>query len=433
MAGVSDDDLVRLHGWPLGINNVAGETAMPRSDEGTPLALRDAVNIDLDKAGKPRRRQGSSIVHAASLGHSLWSDDHLSFGLYVDDGELCALHEDERREALSLQVGDHPLSYTLINDRILWSSATHCGLLTADLQPHPWAPEHPGAPLAMITPGSLPAGIYQLTATFTDKLGRESGCNAATVIEVPDLHSIEVMLPQPVSPETVAVNLYLTDANDQGLRLHSTHAPGTAQVIVHQQATGRALSTQFMEPMPPGHIVGHHNGRLYVATGRELRWSEPLRYGMWSPRSRVMLPQRADLIATVGDGTEGAGVFVAAGDRTYWLAGRTPDDYTLQIAYSSGAVPGTAVQVSGTVFGLETTTKVNAWLARNGLFCLGLPGGQIVPLKQGEAVVDAADAGAVLIRQEGGLQQLIVALRSPQRQGLAVTDTAVAHVIYAQP
>jgi type IV secretory pathway VirB2 component (pilin) len=69
-------------------------------------------------------------------------------------------------------------------------------------------------------------------------------------------------------------------------------------------------------------------------------------------------------------------------------------------------------------------------LAQSGHFCAGLPSGAVVVLKDGQAVTDGAERGAVLFRQEEGLQQIIAALRGPRAQGLAVRDRAVAHVIY---
>jgi hypothetical protein len=75
---------------------------------------------------------------------------------------------------------------------------------------------------------------------------------------------------------------------------------------------------------------------------------------------------------------------------------------------------------------------VLVWLARDGRFCLGAPGGNVTPLKDGEAAIDTADAAATLFRESNGQRQVVSSLRGPRRNGLAVTDRAIAHVIHEE-
>ncbi|HRO59329.1 MAG TPA: hypothetical protein PK177_09225, partial [Burkholderiaceae bacterium] len=45
-------------------------------------------------------------------------------------------------------------------------------------------------------------------------------------------------------------------------------------------------------------------------------------------------------------------------------------------------------------------------------------------------VVDSADRAAVFYREQGGVAQLVAALRGPRPQSMAVTDRAYAHIVH---
>lgn len=426
---VRDEELKQAGPWPLGVNNQAKEHELPADENGTPVALREAVNVDLDNVGWPSRRRGFQRATDGVLPHSLWSCDELEFGLFVDDGELMAVFPNGTTRWLETTLGHQPVSYQLINDRVFFSNRGHCGVVTMDLEVLPWAPDHPlGQP--MLTPQagfSLSAGQYQVAVTFTDLLGRESGCTRAATVQLADEQGIALAsIPQPSNAAlTPVVNVYVTGPNDQVLRLATTIPAGITSGLVATAARGRSLTTQFLVPMPAGQIVRYANGRQFVAVGREMLWSDALRYGMYHPDNRVRFTKPIDLMEPVGND----GFLVASGKRTYWLAGRDPMTFEPVIRRGSGALPG-AVRVPGNVLGLDTKDDLPVWMARSGHLCVGVPGGGITVLKDGQAVAPAATGAALLFRQQDGLQQVIAALRGTRPQGLAVSDRAVAHVLY---
>ncbi|MDR1076360.1 MAG: hypothetical protein LBL59_08730 [Xanthomonadaceae bacterium] len=422
---VTDDELVPVGPWPQGINNLAKDGHTP------PGSLREAVNVDLDRDGWIRRSSGYQRIMPGHATHSLWSDPRLPFGLYVDDGVLHVLHQDEAQESLGIEVGGLPVSYCLINDRVFFTNRLTCGLIGLDLQPLAWAPEQPaGQPqLSLLDGFALDPGQYQVAVTFTDLLGRESGTTVAAVIDVPEGGGIHLEhIPQPL--QLAQINVYLTGPNDQVLKLHSRHPPGTLVLDIGEPAVGYPLATQHLQPLPPGQIVRYGNGRQWVAAGRELLWSEPLRYGLFnSHRNRIRFAADIELMQPMGDGGDGFGVFVAAGKRTFWLGGTDPINFSNNLVLGAGAVPGSDSMVPGAALGLESSMPLLVWLARNGWFCIGFPGGQVMPLKQGQAVVDDADRAAMLFREQDGMQQVIAALMAPQKQGLMITDRASAEIV----
>lgn len=435
MAGVSDKALIQSGPWPLGVNNLAKEGALPTDENGNVRALREAENVDLDRDGFARRRGGySGTLFAGELTHSLWSDALLPFGLFVDAGVLCVLHASGDCDSLGLEVGHQPLSYALINDRVFFTNRVFSGIVTLDLQVYGWGPEQPaGQPEAVAATGlALHAGTYQVAITYTDLLGRESGSSLATTVEVNAGGGIELQhIPQPADlTATPTINVYVTDANDQVPRLYATMPSGISTLTIGQAAQGRVLATQFLQSMPAGQIVRLHSGRQFVADDRHLRWSPALRYGLTNRVKHVIhFRDGIDMMEPIGRG-EGSGVFVASGGKTYWLGGADPESFGQRIAHSAGVVPGTSITLPGNVLGMDNTDDVLVWLSRNGQFCIGGEGGRVTALKQGQAAVDDATRGAVMFREQDGIQQLVVGLKGARRQGLAVSDRAVAHVIY---
>lgn len=428
MAGVPSAQTPSGGPWPLGINNLSPEGRVPTDENGRPVALREADNIDLTKEGWASRRGGYEGRYTGTLVHSLWSHDDLGFGLFVDAGQLHAFDADESVEALGVVLGDLPLSYAPVGDRVYFSNANESGMLSAlDRTVHAWgAPATPGVPPFEAVDGyALPAGLYQLAITITDALGRESGAGRAAQVQLADQQGLLLQ----GLPDTGAVNVYLSGPNDQVLRLAARLPAGTPSCLVAAPAEGIKLATQLLDPMPPGQITRIFNGRHWVADGRTLRWSPPLRYGMTDlAHALIRFDARIDLLEPVtGDG---AGLFIAAGKRTYFLAGADPASLQPVDVHSAGAVPGTSVRVPGQSIGMDNDRDYTVWLSRKGTYVIGMPGGAVTGLNVGRAAIDDADRGASLFAQRGGKQQVITTLRGPRPQGLAITDRAVAHVIH---
>lgn len=436
--GVRDGELAPRAGWPLGLNNLATETALPVAENGAPLAVREAENGYFDAAGKWRRRDGYALAVSGIRTHSAWSDAAWPWGLFVSNDTLMALHPDERTEPIvdGLAPG-LPLAYERLNDAVLWSNGAQCGVVGLDLDVMPWAcPTPDSTPRISVEPdGALDAGHYQLAVTFLDARGRESGASSAVAIRVPGNNRLRLsQLPQPADGLRVPlIRVYLSSGLDGVFRIAATLPTGTSELTLTAPATGRALDTLNLRPLPAGQGVCVHNGRQFVARGAEVWFSPPLRYGLTHPgRDRVSFSGRVDLLAPVADGNEGAGLYVADAKRTYFLSGASPAEWRQVIAYPVGALPGALVRLSGEVWNLPNKAPLPVWIARNGRVCVGLPGGQVITPqpREGspETVIDAATRGALVYREHDGQQQLIATLRDAQPQTLAVRDRAIARI-----
>lgn len=426
MAGVKDNELESLAGWPLGLANLT------REDETPDGALRDALNVDLTATGKPQRRPGYAAVYAGTDCHSGWSDDYLPYGFMVDGDTLYVVHADNTQDALvsGLAIG-LPVSYVRINDAVYWSNGVQSGQITAALEAIAWAcpnPLHQPA-LAPAADGTLSPGLYQVTCTFLDALGRESGCARAVPLTLTATGGIAVSnIPQP--PAGGRVRLYATGGNDGVLRAAVTLDAGIGAYTLTAPPQGRPCNTQFLRPLPAGQLVAYGNGRQFVARGKFVHYSPTLRYGLTDPRgSAVSFVKRVQMMAFVGDGTDGAGLYVADGKRTYWLGAPDPKDWKQVIAHSYSAVPGQLAWVPGEVFPeLQTKTLLPVWLSTAGTLCVGLPGGQVfqpAPANGPQAVIDAADRAALLFRKDRGGHRFTAALQGAGKQNLAFRDQLV--------
>jgi hypothetical protein len=432
MAGVKDKELLTHSGFPLGINNTSKEHDLPRNEAGAVIALRDALNTNLSPTGKPSLREGYALVAAAVNGHSAFSDDYLPFGFMVDGDTMYVVHDDESRDAIVTGLAPGlPVSYVRINDAVLWSNSVQCGQITVSLETMRWCPPHPNGQVTLaVGAGALDAGSYQVTVTFFDEFGRESGALRAAMLDVPENGALEVgSIPQP--PPGCRIRLYCTSGNDGVLRAAVNLAAGVTSYTITQRAEGRPLDTLLLRPMPPGQLVAYGNSRQFVARGKEVLYSPPLRYGMVNPRvGRVSFSERVDMIAFVGDGSDGAGLFVSDSKRTYWLGGANPADWKQVIAYSHGAIPGQIAWAPGDMWGLETKQPLPVWQARNGRLVVGLPGGGVYLPQPGEgeptAVFDDATHAALMFSETPGDRRVISALKGASSTSFAMKDQLIA-------
>lgn len=421
MAGVSDEQTVTLGPWPQGVNNTAKEHALPAG------ALRAAVNMDLDDAGNPSRRGGFFNVVAAQRGHSLFGGaSHL---LAVVDGDLRAYDPNLSETTLRAGVGDRYATAAQVLDEIYWSNGVQIRRFDAELGDHPVWLDTPPAPGA--TPaahGGLAAGDYEVALTWRDARGRESGASAAAVVTVPANGGITLTLPT-VPAEGASVLRVYASAPDGTVLYHAIDVPaGQPMLLLGAHSPGKACETQWLHPLPPAAFLRFWNGRVLAGAGNLLCWSEALRFGLMHHSNTLRVGATLTLVEPLGEGTEFAGVFVADHARTYWLAGGDPKNWQRSIRYPHAAVPGVSAVLPGTAFGLESAAPVAVWLASNGVFCLGLPGGEVRPLREGELALPDGERGTAAFREVNGFRQMMTSYLAGGAQRMAATDSASATV-----
>lgn len=431
MAGVVDDALVRQGGFPAGLNNRAPDTRGPTDDNGTPTALREAVNITLDQAGHPRRRPGQT-KRIDGRAHSLFAfNDWL---LAVVDGDLQAyLQAPDGALALDATLvpglGERFVTYATDDFSVWWSNGVTSGRIDDDLSAHPFWIDTPDPVRLDTGSGALAAGRYEVCVTVVDAYGRESGASGPVGVQVTAGQGIRVTLPMAVPLGAVRWRLYVTPPDGEVFYQQAELGLLSGSTVVGNLTPSAKLETLWMQPVAHCHRLRYGHSRLFGLANNVLVWSEPYRLGLMSPDNHIVLGAEATLLEPVGDGTDGAGVWVADHKRTYFMAGADPENWQQQARYPHAAVPGTSTTVPGSYFGLDTTADVAYWVARNGVPCIGLPGGQLILLREDALALPVdAERGATGLMLFEGIHQLLTTTLAASANLAAASDRADATV-----
>lgn len=90
-----------------------------------------------------------------------------------------------------------------------------------------------------------------------------------------------------------------------------------------------------MVPLPGGKFINYWQGRLILARGNSLLWSEALRYGIYSAtRNFVRFPEKIHWVAPLP-----TGIYVGTRSNVYFLSGSDPAKFTQRVVGGSSA-PG---------------------------------------------------------------------------------------------
>jgi hypothetical protein len=409
-----------------GIDNVNREQSVP------PYRVRQAENVDFDRDGRVKRRAGYSRVIAGSA-HSLWSAPDFPYMLAVIDSALVAIDSDYNTTPLVTGVGHVvPVSYEVVDRTVYWSNRQRSGRITAALEALPLGIEAPGTPnVSAHSVGGLHEGSYIVATTYIASNGEESGACQPAVVDVAEGQGIMVgSMSQSADPTVTSVGVYVTDCNGETLFLKRSVVNGSSQVVIGAAGhTTRTLDTLWLKPLPPGHIVAYYNGRLWVASGRMLYWSDALRYGYYDPtRNYIRFDDDVSLLAPSSEGSSG-GLFIAAGKRTYYMEGDDPKKMRRTIVYPHGAVVGSQVFARGTIFGGEQASRMPVWVASNGVFCAGSASGSVTPLTEASYTAPSSSRGASILREYMGQRHIMVNLKGRGVDGFRARDSVVATVV----
>ena len=117
--------------------------------------------------------------------------------------------------------------------------------------------------------------------------------------------------------------------------------------------------------MPGGHWLSYWNGRLLVARGQSLLFSQPLRYGAHNPLTDyIELGSRAIWLAPLE-----FGVYIGLKDRVLWAEGASPSEFKIRTVAGETA-PGAALVVDGEVFGKALPSRSVVFFTASG-FAIG--------------------------------------------------------------
>lgn len=360
-----------------GLNNRLPDFALATQDG---YWLREAENVDIDNAGRVRRRDGVTLVQAMTAPHSVFMVSATA-GYLVRASSLYAItvspsYSETLVKALTSNAVMH---YTRHNGSLYYSNGVDAGrILLSNGNWYPWALETPDAVAVATIAGSLRAGRYQVSVRYTNSgTGEAGGGSASTQYELAVTGALRVTLPGP-SVGATHVQIFVSKLNGSQTYLCGTVTADTASFDIPSTVATTTAQPAYVEPMPAGHNLFVNSGRLCCTNGSRLYYSAAYRPGYYEAGAGYIDFENDITVAVANQ----FGTYVATTDKTYWLAGDIAKVERLSNPLPYGAVFGTAFQVPH--------KKQVGWFGDKG-FVVGDEQGQVVAMMQD--VVDVTIAG----------------------------------------
>ena len=212
----------------------------------------------------------------------------------------------------------------------------------------------------------------------------------------------------PVAFAEVNEAVYFTD----GIRVGSYH-PTAGPTPRWLDAAPQVIGDVQFSPMPPGSCLAHHGGRLLVAVGAALIYSEPFTPGLRNEaRGFEIFPAPITCIAAVE-----AGVFVIA-DKTYFLPGGLPAQTVRAVLPYGAPVQQPGYRDDGGVH----------WIGAKGILSANAAG-ELTNLQAARVALDAKGSAATLFREADGMNTIVAALSTPSSTAAGVGSYAEARIV----
>lgn len=398
---------VKIAGWPKGMDNIhtAEELVFSRRGIEDLSTLRDAVNVDILDAGNVRRRKGYALL-AAGKAHSLFSDGTIALAVLNDN--LVRIETNKTITILKANVGFRTMQYVSLNNEIYFCNGQVSGKVV-DSGIREWGVETPTrTPNVGIIAGNLDAGKYQITCTFENIYGEESG-TSPTQTTIVSSGGLSITAPTANSNEVAKCLVYITLPDSELFYLIGSIAPGSTFNLSSAPNYGKALSTMLMSKLLAGELVEYYRGRMYVAVGNILWYSEPYRFGLYNPRiNYIVFSKTINLIKAVTNG------FYVASDRTYWFGGTDANDFEQREVLPFGAARYSASNLLDSIGIL--------WLSDRGLITAENDG-KVRIVQDNYVRPNITELGATFVREQDSLTQYVSVGRStPYASPLSATD-----------
>lgn len=415
-----EEKLIPLAPNPKGVNQRAAETDLPEG------SLREAINVTLDAAGKAKRRAGYQRIVELGNAHSLWSND--SVMLLVDGGDLYRYDPEQvTAQLVHTGAGGAPLSYAQANEWLFYTSERVNGrinLYNPDEHYPYWGVPQPTGLTLSASAGTLPPGQYQVAVTYASASGEESGADAPMVITLGGTEGIQLNhLQAPAGVDRV--HIYCSMLNDTQLYRQATIPAGPSEYVITQLRRGKLCTTLFQEPLPSGHLIHAYRGRLFVAKDNVVYFSKGLSYSLYEPDNGYLppFPEKVSMIVAVEDG-----LYIGA-DKTYFLRGNGPDEFSISVVDQGKPVLGSALSINAQLVIPEYVGTVAYWVDSEGP-CFGVNGGMVQHTSISTLAGVSASRGASGILRDDGVDRVVTSLLGgAPRNGFAAQDSATIEVV----
>lgn len=374
-----------------GMNNLAAEYALPQD------TVRNAVSVDFDNAGKGTRRNGYTKRYN---GLGLAGGFSCSQGMFIIEHGYLRLVNTTTWMATTIATGITGTEFAAYEfDEVLYFSDGTKNLKIVDGVATQWGITVPPSPVIYTNAGTFGAGDYMCCLTYVDTNGHESGASDISVITAPaDCSFAFVGLPNSQDAAVVATRIYLTTANGDIFFQCAEVANGVSTAsILFDYDGGKQLETQFMTKPPAGRTIRNYKGKMIIAKGSYVYFSEPFAPDLFSVLGKGVFrfSQDVTVVEPVSDG-----IWIVA-DKTYFFAG---DELQRRTVLEYGAAFGTG--------GTMKDTGDVAWFSDRGQIIAG-NGGEFKNIQENQVAPDYSDTGVTLIRKDNGNRQAITVVKNP--------------------
>lgn len=361
-----------------GIDNTSDDDRLQVGGQEPRLFLREAVNVNITESGKLRMRPGRRKVSGAALS-SVWQSPLHRDVFGVQGDEWVKVDPSTWATQALATIGAGAAHHLVLNSQVLAAGAN--GIFAYDgSTARRFTLGVPPPPMVTPSTGSLEPGAYGVAVAWL-RGGMESPLSPMAQCTVSAGGGLSILLPLCPDPTVTGARLYLTSQNGGELARGEDYPIGLQSLeIPLLPKLGARPAFRHMEPMPTGEYLSYWRGRLVVARGSVLRFSEAMAYHVHdSLHGFVQMPQRITFLHAV-DG----GLWVGQVDHVAFLAGSTPADLVMSRKTAKPPVPGSAVALDAEAAGEISSggSSTVAWLAANG-YVLGSPAGTVVETRSG--------------------------------------------------
>lgn len=375
---------IRTDTWSGGMNNLAQADRLPDGQ------VRDLLNFDPVTGGGLQKRAGRTRVVEIEGVHG--AVPYLAGLVIAASGEL--LRYDTATNEVR-RIGEIPSAGGLcgaeLNGDAFLCTATGSVRVRGD-QVGAWGlPEV--FPRITVGEGALPVGVYRVAVTALDAFGAESGA-APLIVTLGQPGSIELLWSVPAGAEQCRV--YASVANGETLYLQASNA-GSGLTLGSVRDDGARLQTANLVQPPVASQAHAYKGRLLLVAGSALWITEPYAPHLVNPAyGFVQYGAPIDMVAT----TDG-GVYVAAGQKSFFLRNPGTEDSAQAVVREHGAVRGS---------GVTLPDGRAAWMTRYGQAIGDAAGLVSLPQESKFAPRLAQEASAGLV-ENNGVRMLVTTMK----------------------
>lgn len=407
---MAEKPTVTVGPWPFGIDNRSPDYAVPAE------ALRNAVDVDLGRDGRVRRRKGYARIVDVVAPHSLYSCSVGTF--FAARDTLYRLNDDNTTTALLTDLTGTRIAYEYFNDVVYLSDGVVTKKLLSGLVAMDWGIPRPAAtPVINPTSGTLYPGTFTAAVSFINALGEESPLGPIAQITTNTTGGFVISgFPNATSADITHVRLYFSGSGSTTLYHIADVAIGTSTYAISERTdTGKAANTRVFVAPPAASIIRHHHGRMFFAVGNLVHYTEPYAFNWIDPVKNFW---EFDAPVTLLEPVE-SGLYIAAGS-TYFYRFKDPDDAVVTKIFNYDAIPYASTKLPH--------NEGVMWQSTRGTIMAGQDG-NVKNIQEERAAADTAETGAALLREMDGLRQFIVSTPNSDISPLAAKSFFDAEII----